>query len=476
MRFIIKVSSESFIKSRSVRKWHMKQLSRNIDKVLKEIDPTVKVRPLWDRMEIDCAEASVPVCRERLRDIPGISHILTVDTFDVPDESPLEFMAEKCVEYHADSLKGKAFAVRCKREGIHSFKSTDVNKVVGAALLKHSVDSRVKLNQPEVTVDVEILHGRVYFVRDRITGQRGYPYGTQGKVLSLVSGGFDSSVATYLMMRRGCRVNFLFFNLGGAAHSLGVQQAALYLWQKYGSSHSARFYSVSLDSFVADLMQLPHTTYNGVLLKRAMMKVADDIACRINVEALVTGECLAQVSSQTLANLTVIDKATNFLVARPLMTMDKADIIDIAEEIGSAVFARDMVEYCGVISNKPTVSAAFDKVEAIEEEMGDAWFKEAIESIDNTSVGDIVEKLNAKPQVDVVSELTGQTVIDIQITDSPLDDAELHIPFHRLNQQYPKLPQEKEYLLYCDKGVMSQLHAAYLHEQGYSNVKVFRPA
>ena len=476
MRFIIKVSSESFIKSRSVRKWHMKQLGRNIDKVLKEIDPAVKVRPLWDRMEIDCTEESVPACRERLRDIPGISHILTVDTFDVPAESPLEFMAQKCVEYHANSLNGKAFAVRCKREGIHSFKSTDVNKVVGAALLKHSVDSKVKLNQPEVTVDVEILHGRVYFVRDRIPGQRGYPYGTQGKVLSLVSGGFDSSVATYLMMRRGCRVNYLFFNLGGSAHSLGVQQAALFLWQKYGSSHSARFYSVSLDSFVADLMQLPHTTYNGVLLKRAMMKVADDIASRINVEALVTGECLAQVSSQTLANLTVIDKATKFLVARPLMTMDKADIIDIAEDIGSAVFARDMVEYCGVISNKPTVSAALDKVEAIEEEMGDAWFKEAIESIDNTAVGDIVEKLNAKPQVEVIGELTGQTVIDIQITDSPLEKAELHIPFHQLNQQYPKLEQDKEYLLYCDKGVMSQLHAAYLHEQGYSNVKVYRPA
>lgn len=476
MRFIIKVSSESFIKSRSVRKWHMKQLRRNIDKVLKEVDPSAKVRSLWDRMEIDCAEELVPACRLRLRDIPGISHILTVDTFDIPADAPLEFMAAKCVEYHADSLKGKTFAVRCKREGLHAFKSTDVNKIVGAALLEHSVDSKVKLNQPEITVDVEILHERVYFVRERMTGLRGYPYGTQGTVLSLLSGGFDSSVATYLMMRRGCRVNFLFFNLGGTAHSLGVQQAALFLWQKYGSSHSARFYSVSLDSFVADLMQLPHTTYNGVLLKRAMMKVADDISSRINVEALVTGECLSQVSSQTLPNLTVIDKATNFLVARPLLTMDKADIIDIAEEIGSAVFARNMVEYCGVISNKPTISAALDKVEAIEEEMGDAWFKDAIESIDNTSVGDIVDNLNNKPQVEIVSQLAGQTVIDIQVTDSPLDQAELHIPFHQLNRQYPKLPQDKDYLLYCDKGVMSQLHAAYLHEQGFHNVKVFRPA
>ncbi|MGB0867769.1 MAG: thiazole biosynthesis protein, partial [Granulosicoccaceae bacterium] len=257
--------------------------------------------------------------------------------------------------------------------------------------------------------------------------------------------------------------------------SLGVQQAALYLWEKFGSSHSSRFYSVSLEGFVADLMQLPHTTYNGVLLKRAMLKVADDISSRINVEALITGESMAQVSSQTLANLSVIDKATDFLVVRPLITMDKADIIEIAEQIGSAVFARDMVEYCGVISNKPTVSAALDKVEAIEQEMGDAWFQEAIKSITNTAVGDLIKQINEEPQVDVVSELQGQTLIDIRVADQPVDVAELHIPFHRLNQQFPKLPQDKNYLLYCDKGVMSQLHAAYLHEQGYSNVKVYRP-
>nr|CAA6830586.1 MAG: tRNA S(4)U 4-thiouridine synthase (former ThiI) / Rhodanese-like domain required for thiamine synthesis [uncultured Thiotrichaceae bacterium] len=476
MRFIVKISSESFIKSRSVRTWHMKQLSRNITKVLGAIDEKVQVRSLWDRMEIDCAEENVKACQQRLLDIPGISTILTVEGAELPEENPIGFLSEKAIGYYAKSINGKSFVVRCRRTGNHDFQSVDVNRQVGSALVLNSTDSHVKMKGADVTVAIEILNNKAYFVLDRQTGLRGYPLGTQGTVLSLISGGFDSSVASYLMMKRGCRANFLFFNLGGPAHSLGAQQAALYLWQKFGSSHGSRFYSVSLDSFVAGLMQLPHTTYNGVLLKRAMLRVAEDISSRINIEALVTGESVAQVSSQTLANLSVIDRATDQLVVRPLITMDKEDIIEIAEQIGSAVFAKNMVEYCGVISKKPTVSAAFPKLEEIESAMGDDWFTDAIDSISNIAVADIINNANTNPQVELLPTVEDQTVIDIRATEKPLEQADLHIPFHQLNQKFPVLPQDKEYLLYCDKGVMSQLHAAYLHEQGFNNVKVYRPA
>lgn len=475
MRFIVKISSESYIKSRSVRAWHIKQLKRNMIKILREIDSTAWVDSMWDRLKVNCAEEYVDACRERLMDIPGISYIHTVDSYDLPEGDPLPFLAEKAIEYFSDSLIDKSFAVRCKREGLHSYKSLDVNIHLGAALLAHCNGSRVQLKNPEVTATLEILHDKVYFIRDSKRGLRGYPYGTQGSVLSMLSGGFDSSVSTYMMMRRGCRVNFLFFNLGGAAHSLGAQQAALYLWQKYGNSHSARFYSVPLDGFVADVMQLPETTFNGVLLKRAMMRVAQDISERIKVDAIVTGESISQVSSQTLANLSVIDKATDNMVVRPLITMDKSDIIDIAEDIGSAVFAKNMVEYCGAISHKPTISAALDKLEEIEQTMGDDWFKDAISRMTNTAVGDILKTLDEQPQVDLVKELNGETVIDIRATSEQLEQAELRIPFHQLNQEFPKLPQDKEYLLFCDKGIMSQLHVAYLHENGFHNVKVFRP-
>jgi len=475
MRFIVKVSSESFIKSRPVRNWHLDRLKRNVAKVLRVIDKKVQVRGHSDRLEIDCEEAAASACLQRLGDVPGIHSILTVDSAFLPSENTLEFLAEKAVDYYADTIEGKSFVVRCRRVGKHAFGSLDVERHVGAVLFQASKNSQVKLKYPDVTVSIEILRDKAYFVRDKKLGLGGYPIGTQGTVLSLISGGFDSSVASYQMMRRGCRVDYLFFNLGGPAHSLGAQQAALYLWQKFGYSHSARFYSVSLDALVANLMQRSSPSLNGVLLKRAMMRVGDVIANKSKVSALVTGESLAQVSSQTLINLSVIDKAADKLVIRPLIATDKSDIMQTAETIGSAVFARNMVEYCGVISKKPTVAASLPELEEAEQAMGDAWFYQALDSVEKVSVADIINHVNEQPQVELETEVSDQLVIDIRAVEVSLEQSDLHIPFYQLNKKFPSLDQDKNYLLYCDKGVMSQLHAAYLHELGFDNVKVYRP-
>jgi len=475
MRFIVKVSPESIVKSRSVRNWHFKRLQRNIVKILKMMNIQVHIIVHSDRIEINCDDSVATSCQQRLGDIPGIHSILTVDTFSLPEENPVEFLAEKSLDYYIKPIAGKSFAVRCKRTGKHGFSSIDAEREVGSSLFMNSTDSTVNLKQPEVTVLIEIKNDKAYFVRDKKMGLGGYPIGTQGAVLSLISGGYDSSVASYQMMRRGCRTNFLFFNLGGTAHSLGAQQAALFLWQKFGCSHNAIFHSVSLDTLVAELMNQPNGSLNGVLLKRAMFKVAELIANKYKIQTLVTGESLAQVSSQTLANLSVIDRATEHLILRPLIATDKREIIDIAGQIGSAIFAQNMVEYCGVISDKPTVAAPIADVKAAEKEMGDKWFYDALDSAQKVDVADIINNLNQQPQVELVKKIDDQLVIDIRATPKPIKEADLHIHFYKLNQQFSSLPQDKEYLLFCDKGVVSQLHAAYLHEQGFKNVKVYRP-
>ena len=476
MRFVVKISSDSFIKSRTVRDWHFKQLRRNVKKILQTIDGRVRVSIDSDRLEVLCGDSMAEACLQRMGDIAGIHSILTVDTFSLPEESdPFEFIAKKTVCYYADAIEGKSFAVRCRRVGKHDFKSVDVERKVGSFLLANSVNSTVKLKSPDVTVSIEIKHHKVYFVKDRKQGMSGFPVGTQDNVVSLISGGFDSSVASYKMMRKGCRVHYVFFNLGGTAHALGAQQAALFLWQKYGYSHKATFHTITLDTFVTQLMQLPSASLNGVILKRAMIKLAGMVANKLKTNILVTGESLAQVSSQTLANLSVIDRATDHLIVRPLITMDKREIIDTAEEIGSAIFAQNMVEYCGVISKKPSVAAPLNEVLEAEKALGDQWFYDALESAESTNVSDIIENLNQQPKVEFIAEPEGYVVIDIRATATPIDEADLHIHFYKLNQQFASLAQDKAYLLYCDKGVMSQLHAAYLHEQGFKNVKVFRP-
>ncbi len=475
MRFIVKVSPESIVKSRSVRIWHFKRLQRNIVKVLKMTSIEAHVIVHSDRIEINCDDTESTLCQQRLGDIPGIHSILTVETFSLPEDNPVEFLAKKSLDYYAKTITGKSFAVRCKRSGKHGFSSIEVQRAVGSALFMYEGNSTVNLKQPDITVSIEIKNDKAYFVRDKKNGLGGYPIGTQGAVLSLLSGGYDSSVASYKMMRRGCRTNFLFFNLGGTAHSLGAQQAALFLWQKFGCSHNAIFHSVSLDSLVTELMQLPNGSLNGVLLKRAMLKVAELIASKYKIQTLVTGESLAQVSSQTLANLSVIDRATEHLILRPLIATDKREIIDTAEQIGSAIFAQNMVEYCGVISDKPTVAAPIADVKAAEAEMGDKWFYDALDSAQKIDVSDIINNLNQQPQIELVKKIDDQLVIDIRATPKPIKEADLHIHFYKLNQQFSSLPQDKEYLLFCDKGIMSQLHAAYLHEQGFNNVKVYRP-
>lgn len=475
MRYIVKVSSESFTKSSSARAWHLGQLEKNVRTVLKTIDPRVRIRSHSNRLEIDCSEQAAATCQRRLGDIPGIHSILTVTSAELPTENPLDFLAQCAIEYYADIVSAKRFVVRCRRVGSHEFSSLDVQRHVGGALFQQSVDSSVDLKQPDVTVSIEILRDKVYFVRDKLMGLGGYPIGTQGTVLSLISGGFDSSVASYQMLRRGCRVNYLFFNLGGPAHSLGAKQAALYLWQKFGMSHTADFYTVSLDQFVSELMALSDASLNGVLLKRAMMRVADVVAYKTKISTLLTGESLAQVSSQTLANLSVIDEGSDHMILRPLVAMDKSDIIQIADNIGSAIFAKNMVEYCGVISKNPTVAASLPDVKAAEQQIGESWFYHALSNVNKVSMTDIISQLNEQPEVELVTQVNEQIVIDIRATQTPLEIADLHIPFHQLNQRFQSLDQKNEYLLYCDKGVMSQLHAAYLHEAGFTNVKVYRP-
>ena len=182
-------------------------------------------------------------------------------------------------------------------------------------------------------------------------------------MISLVSGGFDSTVASYLTIKRGIRTHYLFFNLGGRQHELGVKEVAFYLWEKYGASHRVKFITVPFDEVVAEILERIDDSYMGVTLKRMMLRAGSVIATELDVDALVTGEAIAQVSSQTLKNLSVIDSVTDTLVLRPLITSDKTDIIRTAREIGTEEFAANMPEYCGVISVKPTTRAKMEKVQ-----------------------------------------------------------------------------------------------------------------
>lgn len=285
-------------------------------------------------------------------------------------------------------------------------------------------------------------------------------------------------------MRRGCRVHYCFFNLGGAAHEIGVRQVAHYIWNRFGRSHRVRFVAINFEPVVGEILEKVDDGQMGVVLKRMMVRAASMVAERYGVQALVTGEALGQVSSQTLTNLRLIDNASDTLILRPLISHDKEHIIKVAREIGTEDFASTMPEYCGVISKSPTVKAVKGKIEAEESHFDFSILERMVAEATNVDIREIAEQTQDEVvEVETVGLLNeNDSVLDIRSVDEqedkPLELVGTEVksmPFYKLSTQFGDLDQNKTWLLYCDRGVMSKLQALYLHEQGFKNVKVYRP-
>ncbi|QBY03497.1 tRNA 4-thiouridine(8) synthase ThiI [Thalassotalea sp. HSM 43] len=487
MKFIVKLQPEITIKSRPVRKRFTKILESNIKNVLRRVDEQVRTKMNWDNIEVtskDTSEDNRIKIIETLKCVPGITHFLEVIEYDFDS---VQDIFEKTLAVHAKTIENKSFCVRAKRTGEHDFSSLQIEQYVGGGLNQNVESARVKLKKPDVTIRLEINRDRLFIVSERHQALGGFPIPTQEDVLSLMSGGFDSGVASYQLIKKGARTHFCFFNLGGSAHELGVKQVSYYLWNKYGASHKVKFIAVDFEPIVAEILEKIENGQMGVVLKRMMMRAATKVADKMGVEALVTGEALGQVSSQTLTNLGVIDRVTEKLILRPLTVYDKQDIIDIARQIGTEDFAKVMPEYCGVISQKPTVKAVLSKIEAEEANFDMSLIDQMVEQARVMDIRDIGKETEDEVQtikeVEMVESAGSEHVIlDIRSPEEEdanpleLDDVEVeHIPFYRLATQFGDLPQDKTYLLYCDRGVMSKLQALYLHDNGFMNVKVYRP-
>lgn len=484
MHFIVKVFPEVFIKSLPVRKRMIRQLRDNLRKLLSHQGIAIDVQRDWEKIEIVAPaadEAMTARVAEILARTPGIGNFSLIQAYPLGD---MDDIFQRVLPHWRVALAGKTFCVRVKRHGKHDFSSVDVEQYVGGGLLHNSDAAGVDLHNPDIVVQLEIKWDRLFVIANKTRGLGGYPLGEQDAVLSLISGGFDSTVSTYLCMKRGMRSHYCFFNLGGRAHELGVKEVSYYLWNKYASTHRVKFVTVPFEDVVREILEKIDNAYMGVVLKRMMLRAAEQVAASLELQALVTGESVAQVSSQTLANLSVIDRVTDMLVLRPLATMDKGDIIDISRHIGTETFAASMPEYCGVISVSPTTRARMHRVEQVEANFDFAVLTRAIDERRAQNIDEIVAELDADLSVPVVAVVPqGSVVVDIRHPDeeglAPLvlpEGVEVKkIPFYTLTKQFARLGTEAQYLLYCEKGVMSQLHAANLKDAGHLNVGVYRP-
>jgi len=483
MKFIVKLFPEITIKSRPVRKRFIQRLQNNLQIVMRRLDDDIRVSLFWDKLEVVLPEEKLEhraaVCKV-MAQAPGIQTFIEVEEYPL---GTFHEAFEHTLQAYRERLVGQTFKVRVKRSGKHEFKSIDLERYIGGGLLEHADTNGVDVRNPQLYVDLEVRDQKLFVFNKIHMGLGGYPLGTQEPVLSLISGGFDSVVSSYMTMRRGAKTHFLFFNLGGKAHQMGVEQVALHLWQEYGSCARVKFISVPFDEVIGDILQNVHHSYMGVVLKRQMMRAAEKVADFMKIDALVTGESIAQVSSQTIPNLAVIDRATTKVVIRPLITTDKQEIVDQTKALGCFDLVASIPEYCGVISDRPTTRAKLEKVEAEELNLDMSIIDRALEQTRTSKIDDIVKNLQAQQQIETLSKVSSmQKIVDIRAPHEqekkPLNMPGCEIlltPFYELDTQMQHWSDEYEYLLYCEKGIMSQLHAQSLQEKGLLNVKVFRP-
>jgi thiamine biosynthesis protein ThiI len=245
--------------------------------------------------------------------------------------------------------------------------SPEINVALGATV-QRATGAAVDLETPELTVTVEILPRTAFVSAGKIPGPGGLPVSISGRVTCLISGGIDSPVAAYRMMQRGCRVAFVHFHGGPYTDRASRDKVRELI------AHLTRFqlrsdlWVVAFGAIQAEIVARVPRTHRVVLYRRMMLRIASALAVRNRGRALVTGESLGQVASQTLENMQVVDAATPMLVLRPLVGMDKSEIIAQAERIGTfATSIQPDQDCCSLfVPPHPTTHATPAEVAAAE--------------------------------------------------------------------------------------------------------------
>ena len=267
-----------------------------------------------------------------------------------------------------ESLNGnrfESFRIETQRgDKTFPLTSPEINRQLGAAVKARS-GARVDLENPEFTVTVEILPRDAFFGFNKIPGAGGLPVGASGRVVCLISGGFDSPVAAYRMMQRGCRIIFVHFHSAPYQDKTSQEKVRELVTHLTRHQFLSRLYLVPFGEIQRQIVASVARPLRVVLYRRMMLRIAEVIARQDRAKALVTGESLGQVASQTLDNMAVIEQAARLPILRPLVGMDKQEIIDQARRIGtletSSIPDQDCCQL--FIPKHPATKARFDDVE-----------------------------------------------------------------------------------------------------------------
>ncbi|MCW8870110.1 MAG: tRNA 4-thiouridine(8) synthase ThiI [Proteobacteria bacterium] len=361
----------------------IKRLRKNIADKLKIMGFDWPVKAIHDRIYVhlpgdDTIEEQTArgVVKELAR-LPGIAWLSFVYWFSEQQFNFLSQQADLTLIHNLVKRIAKeqykpnqSFAVRVKRRDKQfSTSSQDFEQQIATTILQNSQWQRVNLTKPDQTFYVDIASDGISVHSDKILGVGGLPVGSTGQVLTLLSGGFDSPVAAWLMAKRGCQTDFIHFT---ASHQPleDIEQDKIVRTAKIVSESSGyvRLYKVPYTYFDMALMELD-LDYDLILFRRFMARVAAQLMPEVEGQALVTGDNLGQVASQTLENMESMNKSTDAMILRPLLSYNKHDIIALSADLGLFDVCREPhKDCCALISKNPRTKSRSYVLENMEQE------------------------------------------------------------------------------------------------------------
>ncbi len=343
------------------RKDFIRQLDRNIRRTLKDY-PDLKYERTYDRMYIRLNGEDQQEIRRKLERVFGISSF----SFTEKVPSDIEEIARTCLRIAEDNPEKHTFKIIARRHDKNFPMNSDaINRRCASDILKNT-EHKVDVHQPELPIQIEVHKDYTYITSEKIPGAGGYPTGINGKVLLLLSGGIDSPVAAYELMKRGLTVEAIHF-AAPPYTSENARQKVIDLASMISEYQgSMNVHVINFTNLQLKIYEKAGDAYAITLMRRMMFRIAERVAGDRNCLAIATGESIGQVASQTLESIACINSVVNIPVIRPLICQDKNEIIDLARKIGTYETSILPYEDCCTIFDpknpvtKPTIKKAQD--------------------------------------------------------------------------------------------------------------------
>ena len=349
------------------RPFFERMLTQRIKQVIMPYDKNVQLKNVHGR--IYCfTQAPKEKVAEALKKVFGIVYICPA----VSCENNIEDIKNTALEVIKEQDHyGKTFKVETRRPN-KSFplKSPEVNAQVGAYILSNIEGLKVNVHDPDIRLDIEIRE-KTFIYSEKIPGPGGLPIGCGGKAISLLSGGIDSPVATYMIMKRGVEIEPIYFHSFPFTTDRAKEKVIDLCKVLAGYSGKIRLHVVNFTEALKEIGKNTPEEFLTIMMRRMMVRVADKIAEERGAKALVTGESLGQVASQTMEAIAATNEVASMPIFRPLIGFDKIEIMDIARKIGTYdISIEPYADCCSVFVPKhPKIRPAICEVHKAEEDI-----------------------------------------------------------------------------------------------------------